>query len=658
MAEKTVRILVVEDEEAHAELIRRAFQRGKEPVELAVARTLAEARACLAESTPDLLITDRRLSDGDGIELVPPHDEAEFPVVVMTAFGDEQTAVDAMKAGALDYVVKSEAALSDMPHVADRALREWRFITERKHAEEELHDREEKLRTVVEHSHEVYFIHDTNHQLTYVSPHCVEVFGYTPEQMAVKWTTFVTENPTNEKGFGLTERAVSTGERQEPYLLEVRRRDGELRWVEVDESPVKDASGRVVAISGALRDVTERRQLQEQLQQSQKMEAAGQLAGGIAHDFNNILQAILGYANALRLDSEPGTQQYEDLETIEQAAERAAELTGQLLGFARKGKYQVVPVDVHATIREAVALLGRSIDKRIRLSMDFGTTDAIVSGDPGQLEQVFVNLAVNARDAMPDGGELVISTDIVDLDEDDCRAFAHARPGRFLKIGISDTGCGMSQETRARIFEPFFTTKGPAGGSGMGLAMVYGIVTNHHGIVEVYSEEGRGTTFEVHLPLAEGTVGEAPGVVQDDQLVRGAGTVLIVDDDEPARNAAVRMLGSLGYDVHAVSSGREAVDYCSVHRQGADLVMIDLIMPETDGRATFQALKKLNPNVKAILCTGYARDDRVQSALDEGMAGFAQKPYRLRELSNVIGCAMSELNAPGGAHGEQASGPA
>jgi PAS domain S-box-containing protein len=379
----------------------------------------------------------------------------------------------------------------------------------------------------------------------------------------------------------------------------------------------------------------EKVKLEVQLRQSQKMEAIGRLAGGVAHDFNNLLTGILGYANLLKEKSDPGDNIFQAAEMIERAAGRAAQLTGQLLGFARKGKHQNVPVDLTGTIHEVIGLLKHTIDKNIVIRQRLRAHPASVLGDPGQMQQVILNLAVNARDAMPLGGELCFETDLVELDSSYCRTYAGATPGQYYMVSITDTGCGIPLEIQDRIFEPFFTTKEPGKGTGMGLAMVYGIVKNHGGSIRVHSEVRQGTTFKVYLPVPA----ESPDsqvISQEIALAPGIGRILVVDDEEMVRTVTKEMLSSLGYQVVTVSDGQEAVEYYRGFGTEIDLVIIDMIMPKLGGRDCFRALKAINPSVKAILATGYDRNGAAQEILNAGMLGFVQKPYQMSQLSEVI----------------------
>jgi PAS domain S-box-containing protein len=423
------------------------------------------------------------------------------------------------------------------------------------------------------------------------------------------------------------------------------RKNGMRIPVEFAVSRIRIAG--VPAFTAYIRDLTDRkkaeealRQREEQVRHGQKMEAIGTLAGGVAHDFNNLLTGILGYAELLKMGSKPGEKVHQAAEVIERAATRAASLTQQLLGFARRGKHQNVRVDLHAPIQEVTGLLSATLDKNIRLRLDFATPTAPVQGDPGQMSQIILNLAVNAADAMAEGGDLVFHTETVDLTPDQRRRHDGTVPGPYVLVAVSDTGSGISPDVMPRIFEPFFTTKDQGKGTGMGLAMVYGIVQNHGGFIEVDSALGCGTTFRLYFPEAREQEPRSLQNAGGEMVEPGSGTILVIDDEDTVRSVATAFLEELGYRVLTASDGKEAVEVFRASREPIDLVIIDMVMPAMGGRECFRALKALRPGLKAILSTGYDFNAAVQEILDEGMCGFVQKPYQLRQLSEVVAAAL------------------
>jgi signal transduction histidine kinase/CheY-like chemotaxis protein len=391
----------------------------------------------------------------------------------------------------------------------------------------------------------------------------------------------------------------------------------------------------------------DQRRAEEALRQSQKLEAVGRLAGGVAHDFNNLLAGILGYAELILQEAPPGSLAEEGARTIEGAARRAAELTRQLLAFARMGKQLEVPVDLHQVIGEVARLLERTLDKRIAVVLELAARRPFVRGDPTQLQQVILNLAVNARDAMPEGGTLTIATAVAELGEAEARELTGGPGGPALRLTVQDTGVGIPAPVRDRIFEPFFTTKPEGRGTGLGLATVYGVVRNHGGGVRVESEEGRGARFLVFLPLeAEGPAPEPKRAAAP----RGVGRVLVVDDEEVVRRVAGRLLASLGYEPVLAAGPQEAIDWLRGHPGGADAVLLDLVMPGLDGRACFERLRQLEPALPVVISSGFAQDGRAQALLDLGAEEFVQKPYRAAELGQAVARALGRRGGarPGG----------
>jgi len=390
-------------------------------------------------------------------------------------------------------------------------------------------------------------------------------------------------------------------------------------------------------IYAVVRDLTETRRMQERLQHIEKMDAIGQLAGGIAHDFNNQLVGILGYSEMLSRNlTDPKLRRF--AEGISAAAHRSADLTQSLLAFARKGKMRMEPLDAHALLRELVGLLDHTIGKHIAVRCDLRAEYFIVEGDATQLQSALLNLALNARDAMPSGGELVFSTRVDRLDEETCAVHGpEARAGEHLCIAVTDTGLGMDETTRKHVFEPFFTTKGPGQGLGLGLAAVYGTIQSHGGLVTVYSEVGRGTTFRVYLPLHDQPV-SSRSPSREARVRRGShgGRVMVVDDEQVVREVTATALRDGGYEVDAFASGPDAVAHYERTWRETDVVILDMVMPEMSGRDVFLALQKVNPAVRAILVTGFSLNGEAQSILDEGAKGFLQKPFRVDELIETV----------------------
>jgi PAS domain S-box-containing protein len=404
------------------------------------------------------------------------------------------------------------------------------------------------------------------------------------------------------------------------------------RFIEATYYPFEDEKQQVTGIVVISRDITEYKQLHEQLLQSQKMEAIGTLAGGIAHDFNNLMMGIQGRTSMMLLDIDKNHPHNEHLKGIEEHIKSASNLTRQLLGFARGGKYEVKPVDLNAIIKEKNRMFGR-MQKEIKIQEKFEFDLWAVEVDQSQFEQVLLNLYINAWQAMPTKGTLCVQTENTLLTAK--VADPHGvNPGRYVKLSVTDTGIGMDAGTRARIFEPFFTTKDIGRGTGLGLASVYGIVQNHGGFITVVSDKGHGTTFHIFLPASDEEVPVSNQLAEP--LSTGNGTILLVDDEAIIITVGSQMLRRLGYNVLTATSGKQALEVYKDHSTGVDLVILDVIMPDIGGGETFEMLKTVNPAVKVLLSSGYSINGKASLILKRGCKGFLQKPFDLHTLSNKI----------------------
>ena len=415
-------------------------------------------------------------------------------------------------------------------------------------------------------------------------------------------------------------------------------KDGKKHYIEYRSLMVKQ-EGQEPYVSGIGRDITDRilsqgevKKLERQLQQAQKMEAIGTSAGGIAHDFNNLLMGILGNTSLMLLDMDENHPQYERLKVIERHVRLGADLTKQLLGFARGGKYEAKPTDLNELVKKSVGMFGRT-KKEITIHTKFVENVWTVELDRGQIEHVLLNLYVNAWQAMPGPGQLYIETENIVLDEHYVKPY-EVTPGRYVRLSITDTGVGMDKPTQRRIFEPFFTTKEMGRGTGLGLASVYGIIKNHGGYINVYSEKNEGTIFRIYLPASDKDVPESTSFPE--ALLKGTETLLLVDDEDIIIEVGKQMLESLGYEVLLAKSGGEAIDLYTKNRDKVDMVILDMIMPEMGGGETYDRLKAINPTIKVLLSSGYSINEKADAILKQGCNGFIQKPFDLRKLSRKI----------------------
>jgi two-component system cell cycle sensor histidine kinase/response regulator CckA len=384
---------------------------------------------------------------------------------------------------------------------------------------------------------------------------------------------------------------------------------------------------------GIARDITEQKKLEEQLLQAQKMESIGTLAGGIAHDFNNLLTGILAYASFVKKNFTDQEPLYHSVSHIEKSAEQAAELTRQLLGFARRGKHQVKAFQCNKLIQALLKLLKRTIDKRITLEVELEPGLKWIEGDENQLHQSLFNICLNARDAMPSGGLLKIKTENRYISEKDGLLHQPIKEGQYVVISVIDTGIGMSPEIQAKIFEPFFTTKEPGRGTGLGLAMVYGIIQNHGGYIDIKSLSGQGTELTLFLPALPEIPGkESSTPPAESHLKGGSETLLIIDDEEIIRQLGTDILEDVGYKVLVAKNGEEGAEIFSRHKKKISLVILDVMMPGWSAKKTFLKLRKINPRIKILLSSGYSTDGEVKDILKAGVSGLIQKPYTDEEL--------------------------
>jgi signal transduction histidine kinase/CheY-like chemotaxis protein len=433
-------------------------------------------------------------------------------------------------------------------------------------------------------------------------------------------------------------------------VVPIFREDRIVAILGVGNKP-QDYTGQDVEIVSYLADVAyeivqakraeeEQKKLQDQLFQAQKFEAIGTLAGGIAHDFNNLLMGIQGRASLISFDLEPSHPLSEHINAIEEYVRGATDLTKQLLGFARGGKYEVRTIDINELLLESATMFGRT-KKEIRIHIKLQDPSPVVAADRGQIEQVLLNLYVNAWQAMPYGGELYLETKNVTLDEADCMPY-QAEPGRYAKISVMDTGIGMDDSVRKRIFDPFFTTKEKSRGTGLGLASAYGIVKNHSGIITVDSKVGQGSTFHIYLPISSEKVHREKA--QEEKLVKGSGTILIVDDEKLIIDVGQKMLEKLGYTVLIAASGKKAVETITEKGDDIDLVILDLVMPGMDGGTAFDIIREIQPKMPMILSSGYSIEGQAADIMRRGCNGFIQKPFNLSELSQQVRKVLDKVN--------------
>lgn len=510
-------------------------------------------------------------------------------------------------------------------------------IEERRRMEEALRASEGRFRELLETVHQVAIILDPAGNITFCNDFLLRLTGWSRDEVLGRsWFDLFIPEAVRDEVKELFGNAMETSVLPSHYENPIVTRDGDLRTIVWDNTLLRGADGSLVGTASLGWDVTEHRSLEDQLRHSQKMEAIGQLAGGMAHDFNNLLTAIIGNCEIIKMKAGPDNPMKEYVEHILSVSGKAAKLTHDLLAFSRKQVLSVREFDVNECVRGVEKLLSRVIGEDIDFSLALTNDRLPIMADRGQMEHVLVNLATNARDAMPNGGRLTVETRRMELDALSAHLHGLEKPGRYAIIRVSDTGCGMDAATREKIFEPFFTTKEVGKGTGLGLAMVFGTIRQHGGYINVYSEVGRGTVFKIYLPL----VHDETAVEDDASLERtvpgGDETLLVVEDNEDVRKSTALILQEMGYRVIEAANGEEALARFGENRDTVSLVILDVIMPRMNGREVYDALRKEMPGIKALFTSGYAADIIGKTLMAEEGLQLLQKPFSVQELLQKI----------------------
>ncbi|HEV8431294.1 MAG TPA: PAS domain S-box protein [Pyrinomonadaceae bacterium] len=504
-----------------------------------------------------------------------------------------------------------------------------------------LNQSEERYRDYFENAKDAIYVHDLNGRYIMVNKAGEELIGYSRDEiMKMRISDVVPRTYLDQIHARLKEKL--TDHSLTIYEVEAIRKDGSRVPIEVSSRLIYE-NGVPAAVQGSARDITERKRAEEalrasqlQLQQSQKLEAIGQLAGGVAHDFNNLLTAILGYTDLSlrRIGLESPIRR--NLEETKKAAERAASLVRQLLAFSRKQILEPKVLDLNHVVEDMHKMLTRLIGENIRLATRLETELGSVKADPCQVEQIILNLVVNARDAMPRGGKVTIETANVSIDKQTALKHVSVKPGDYVMLTVSDTGSGMDQETQARIFEPFFTTKEVGKGTGLGLSTVYGIVKQSGGNIWVYSEAGMGTVFKVYLPRIDAVSGTIEKLAPETTTLRGSGTVLLVEDEDIVRGLTRKILMQAGYNVLDAKGGEEAIRLCRTHVGPIDLLLTDVVMPEISGKEVADRLKELRPQIRVLFMSGYTDEAIVEHGVLDANVEFIQKPFTWVRLTKKV----------------------
>ncbi len=607
-----VRVLMVEDDDNDAVLINRELGRLTPPPAVQHVRTKPAFAAALEGFAPDAILSDHNIPGFSGWEALELAQRAhpDVPFILVTGSLDEETAVRYLKNGASDYILK------------DRLVRLGPALLEaleRARQREALRTQESLLRQIIDANPSLIFVKDWNGRFVLVNQATAQVYGTTVESLVGKTDADFNPNVEEIAHFLRHDRDVmSSGQpkiiAEEPVTNPAT---GDTRWFQTIKVPLRSPAEGTATLLGVATEITERKRLEEQLLQSQKMEAVGQLAGGVAHDFNNILTAIVGYTDLLAAELASNVRQLEDLEEIRKAARRAAALTRQLLAFSRKQVLEPRIIDVNSVVLNLDKMLRSLISENIELKTDLADN-------------------LGAADAMPDGGTVTIETGNVTLDDAYAAQHVSVIPGEYVMLAVSDTGCGMDAKTQSRIFEPFFTTKPAGRGTGLGLSTVYGIVKQTGGNIWLYSEPGKGTTFKIYLPAIAALPEDIGKVAPAEAPRRGAGTVLVVEDDEQLRRLTHRALDAQGYTVLVADRGATALDIARRHKGEIDLLLTDVIMPDTNGRKLAETIQAARPGMRVLYMSGYPDGAIASHGMLEPGVAYLAKPFTTEAITRRV----------------------
>lgn len=627
-----LRVLVVEDNPRDAELQIATLARAGYLVQHKVAPTADIFRQTLGQLDFDIILADYNLQDWTGLDALDilKASGKNIPVIMVTGSLGDEAAVACIKEGASDYVLKDRVAR--LPLAVRSALKERELLWERVETLEALRQSEEKYRDLFENANDLIYSFTPDGRILYVNRAWKDALEYSDEEIGNLPVSQIIHPDSRESWADQMERSLRA-ESDEKTDITLVTKSGKRILGEASRT-CKFVDGKLSFVRSIIRDITERRQLEEQVRQTVKMEAIGQLAGGVAHDFNNLLTIILGYAESLQDGLGPTEKEY--VGEILKASHQAASLTRQLLAFGRRQIMDPQVLDLNYIVDNMENMLRRLIGADFELAARQQPDLGGVKADSGQIEQVILSLVVNARDAMPNGGKIIVETANVDLDE----AYAHAHvtvtPGSYVMLAVSDSGVGMDSETMSRIFEPFFTTKEPGKGTGLGLSTVYGIVKQSAGNISVYSEVGRGSTFKVYLPRVQDPAETAGTVASAPQPAQGKETVLLVEDEAPLRSLVRDTLQSSGYKVLEAEDAEHALAILEGYPNPIDMVLTDVVMPQLSGKELAQRSSLLHPETRVLYISGYMEDAGARHGVPDRSTFFLQKPFTAKTLVKKV----------------------
>ncbi|MFP4391249.1 MAG: response regulator [Desulfohalobiaceae bacterium] len=645
-----LRVLIVEDNEDDALLLQRALQKGGFQLEARRVESAPLLRQALQGHEWDLIISDYALPGFSGLEALQilQHSGLDLPFIVFSGTIGEDVAVETMKAGAHDYIMKDNPARL-IPAVR-RELQEAANRRERLQEQKALQESESRFRRLAANVPDLIYrinLRPLRH-FEYLSPACTRILGYTPEELYQNPDLFFQRAHPEDLDLLETKFSDSSMEHKS-VLLRWMHKQGHTVWLDLRDTSLTDSQGNCLALEGIARDITEQKKTEQekaslhaQLLQSQKMEAIGQLAGGVAHDFNNMLQAILSQIEMALQQTKSHSQLQDHLLDIRKSALRSSELTRQLLAFARKQTISPQTVDLNTLIPDFLKMLQRLVDQDITLHWEAGSDQALVYMDPAQLDQILINLTLNARDAMSSSGKITIKTEIRELAPPQPQPGSELEPGQYVLLQIEDNGSGMDQTTLEQIFVPFFTTKSQDKGTGLGLAVVYGIIKQNQGTILTFSQVGQGTKFDIYLPCSTGKDSINKHTTLHDTELKGQETVLLVEDEQSILELITDVLQGYGYTVLQASSPQQALYIAASHQADIHLIVTDVMLPQMDGGKLLQNIKEFIPQIKALYISGYpAEFISRQGVLQQGVK-FLQKPFSAGSLALKVRQALQE----------------
>jgi PAS domain S-box-containing protein len=641
-------VLIVDDDVDQCDNLADILQ--EEGYETLIAHSCAAAEKCAADTSPAIALLDLKLPDGTGTSLLASlkRKHPDCICIIITGYSDLDSVIDALGEGAHQYLRKPLSP-RELLRILERVKEMILLREEKLRAEEALRESEERYRLLAENIDDVIWTSGTDLRLTYVSQSVTRLLGYTPDEvLSLPLSTFLT-HASFERACGeyrsMLDRAPAGDTTLHQLLaLEHMRKDGSIVWTESKTTLLQDGQRNVIGLLGVTRDITARRQAEQeretmyaQLLQSQKMEAVGVLAGGVAHDFNNLLMTIQGYVDLVLLKTGEDDIAYGQLKHVHNASVKAAQLTRQLLLFSRKQPMEQSLINMNQTVEGMLKMLRRLLSEDITVTTRFEPGIWSAEADAGTIEQVIMNLVVNARDAMPQGGAITITTGNSVISEPDAALIPGARPGKFIKLSVADTGVGMDTETMSHIFEPFFSTKEARSGTGLGLSVVYGIVAQHRGWIQVESRPGEGAAFSIFIPASA-----APPRPQHEAVVplgalRGnSERILLVEDQPDVMRLCAQILSDNGYRVAAAPTAAEAL--AVFEKEGGDfqLVLSDVVLPDQSGIALAEELRARRPGLHVVLCSGYTDEKSQWPVIRQKNYRYLQKPFSIAALLETL----------------------